>query len=213
MFVTGLGTVVPGIRYTQAQWWDALRGSHHFARLDRRARAMLEKVLLGDSGIRTRHLALDPLEEAFEDDADTLHRRFSRHAPRLAAEAAAKALREAGERAADVDALLVNLFLHHFDGQPLRQLLRLVQRRTRVFVACEPRRAPLPLATSRLLGLIGCNGVSRHDALASVRGGFRAAELSELWGNRDGWSLREQSKGPFSHVFIASRCAGRGQLA
>jgi len=36
------------------------------------------------------------------------------------------------------------------------------------FVACEPRRAPTVRGISGLLWLIGCNGVTRHDAVASV---------------------------------------------
>ena len=42
----------------------------------------------------TRHLALDPLTEAFELTPDALQARFARHAPALAAEAARRALAE-----------------------------------------------------------------------------------------------------------------------
>ena len=41
-----------------------------------------------------------------------------------------------------------------------------------LFVACEPRRAALPLLASRLLWAIGCNDVTRHDAVVSVEAGF-----------------------------------------
>ena len=79
------------------------------------------------------------------------------------------------------DAIVANLFLHHFEDGALARLLAGVAARTRCFVACEPRRSTLALTGSRLLGLIGCNDVTRHDAVASVRAGFEAEELSRLW--------------------------------
>ena len=56
-----------------------------------------------------------------------------------------------------VSPLLANLFLHHFETPRLARLLALVARRTRAFVACEPRRSALALAGARALGVIGCN--------------------------------------------------------
>lgn len=103
------------------------------------------------------------------------------------------------------DAIFANLFLHHFERERLAELLRLVARRTRLFVACEPRRSGLALAGSRLLGLIGCNDVTRHDAVASVRAGFDDGELSGLWPDEPGWSLTEQPRALFSHCFVARR--------
>ena len=108
MFIAGLGTASPPHRYTQAQCWDALRGTEQFAQLDRYARATVQGVLLRDNGVRTRSLVLDSLDEAFEIDPDTLHRRFVRHAPALAASAAGAAFESAGLRAHDVDAVLVS---------------------------------------------------------------------------------------------------------
>jgi hypothetical protein len=37
------------------------------------------------------------------------------------------------------DAIVANLFLHHFEPAPLRRLLALAARRAPLFVACEPR--------------------------------------------------------------------------
>ena len=84
----------------------------------------------------------------------------------------------AGVRAVDV--IVANLFLHHFEEERLQKLLHLAASRSRVFIACEPRRSPMSLAGSRLLGLIGCNDVTRHDAVVSVRAGFSGRELSRL---------------------------------
>ncbi len=103
------------------------------------------------------------------------------------------------------DVIIANLFLHHFDVARLMVLLPLVAKRTRVFIACEPRRSGLALIGSRLLGVAGCNDVSRHDAVVSVRAGFDGRELSALWPERHGWMLRERAHGLFSHCFIAHR--------
>lgn len=108
MFIAGLGTATPPQRYTQVQCWEAFQGARQFAQLDRRARATLQRVLLRDNGIHTRSLALDPLNEVFAADPDTLHRRFARYAPMLAAEAAASALRQAGLVPQDVDAVIIS---------------------------------------------------------------------------------------------------------
>jgi hypothetical protein len=101
--------------------------------------------------------------------------------------------------------VIANLFLHHFEAARLAELLRLVSKRARLFIAIEPRRAPWPLFCSRLLWAIGCNDVTRHDAVASVRAGFSGRELSALWPDKQYWRLTEQRTGAFSHLFIARR--------
>jgi 2-polyprenyl-3-methyl-5-hydroxy-6-metoxy-1,4-benzoquinol methylase len=103
------------------------------------------------------------------------------------------------------DIVTVNLFLHHFRQDELAQLLRHAASRTRLFVACEPERNAFSLVGSKLLWAIGCNDVSRHDAAASVRAGFRGRELSALWPNQDQWQLYEAARFPFTHCFVASR--------
>lgn len=108
MFLTALGTAVPAHRYAQAECWQALEASSRFNELDPRSRTLLKRVLLSDSGIRGRHLALHPLGEAFQLDPDSLHRRFAAHAPELASRAAAEALSRAGVSARSVDALLIS---------------------------------------------------------------------------------------------------------
>jgi alkylresorcinol/alkylpyrone synthase len=107
-YIAGIGTAAPATRYTQNQCWEALNGTPQFLALDRRARSTVQRVLLGDSGIATRTLVLDPLTEAFDNDPDTLHRRYARHAPQLASRAAREALEASGHRALDIDAVLVS---------------------------------------------------------------------------------------------------------
>ena len=108
MFIIGLGTAVPPHAYTQRDSWDALQNWSQFSQLKPRSRAILKKVLGGDNGIATRHLALDPLTQAFEQTPDQLQARFAQHAPRLATEAARRALKNADCSAADIDAVIIS---------------------------------------------------------------------------------------------------------
>ena len=103
--------------------------------------------------------------------------------------------------------IMANLFLHHFADEALRELFQLAAGKAQLFAAGEPRRAALPLAASRLVGLLGCNSVTRHDAPASVRAGFVGNELSGLWPRQAGWRFQEGEFGLFSHYFMARRTA------
>ncbi len=104
-----------------------------------------------------------------------------------------------------VDVMVANLFLHHFPEELLTRLFRLAANRTNVFIACEPRRSLSSLTASRLLRLLGCNGITRHDAPVSVRAGFADRELSSLWPGDNLWQSNEQRAGWCSHCFIVKR--------
>jgi len=108
-----------------------------------------------------------------------------------------------------VDTVIANLFLHHFHPKRLVQLLMQTAKIADSFVACEPRRSALALAGSRLLWAIGCNRVSQHDAVVSVRAGFAGQELSALWPEQGDWRLSEHAAGLFTHCFVAQRFGGR----
>jgi alkylresorcinol/alkylpyrone synthase len=108
MFITGLGTAAPPWRYAQRDCWEALQESSEFPRLTPRSRAIVKKVLTGNNGISTRHLALEHLGQAFELTPDALHARFLKHAPALATQAAEQALREAATQAEEVDAVIIS---------------------------------------------------------------------------------------------------------
>ena len=104
------------------------------------------------------------------------------------------------------DLIVSNLFLHHFEDQELRLLFDAVASRANYFLACEPRRARLALAASHLVGAVGANAITRHDAVLSVRAGFRHKELCSLWPGFEGdWTLEEYQCGLFSHCFSAVR--------
>jgi predicted naringenin-chalcone synthase len=108
MFVSGLGTATPATRYMQAQCWDALVASDHLSSLNTRSQAILRKVLRGNNGICSRHLALDDLSEAFALDPDALDARFAKHAPTVAAQAARRAIEDAGMASGDIDAVIIS---------------------------------------------------------------------------------------------------------
>ena len=89
-------------------WRRSPQGQGELPADDPRSRAILKKVLTGDNGIVTRHLALDNLNQAFELTPDTLHARFIKTAPVLASQAAQRALTDAGNRPDEMDALLIS---------------------------------------------------------------------------------------------------------
>lgn len=109
------------------------------------------------------------------------------------------------ERGDEFDVGVANLFLHHFESAALRRMFDRVAGCCRGIMAVEPRRAFLGGVASRLVGLVGCNAVTRHDAVVSVRAGFVGNELSTLWPDPVGWDLVECPAGLFSHAFLATR--------
>lgn len=108
MFITGLGTALPPRHYTQVECWRALEAWDHVQKLTPRSRTILRKILLGDNGIDTRHLALDAIGEAFTLTPDAMNARFTKHAPALATEAAFNALRSSGEAVAAIDGIIIS---------------------------------------------------------------------------------------------------------
>ena len=115
-----------------------------------------------------------------------------------------------GDAPGEIDLIVANLFLHHFSGSALQTILHQIARRTHTFVSCDPRRSVAATAGARLLWLLGCNAVTRHDAVVSVRAGFRGHELSGLWPDEPGWQLTERPAGIFGHCFLAERTGDSG---
>jgi hypothetical protein len=104
------------------------------------------------------------------------------------------------------EVVIANLFLHHFDEALLAGLLHNISQSARLFVAIEPCRLVFPSFVGPLLGFIGCNEVTRHDAVVSIRAGFAGKEISVVWPDQTNWQLTERRAGLFSHLFIAWRC-------
>ncbi|EEF58006.1 3-oxoacyl-[acyl-carrier-protein] synthase III C-terminal domain-containing protein [Pedosphaera parvula] len=108
MFITGIGTAAPRQRYKQSEGWETVQQTVQFTQLTSRSKAILRKVLTGNNGVETRHLALSSLHEAFEINPDILHQRFARHAPQLAAEAAEEALKNSQTDRREIDAVIIS---------------------------------------------------------------------------------------------------------
>jgi hypothetical protein len=107
----------------------------------------------------------------------------------------------------DVEGAIVvaNLFVHHFDGERLHALLGGIAARASAFVCCEPRRNRFAYGGSAIMWAIGCNRVTVHDGMLSVRAGFNGDDLSAAWPRSGAWNLREDRVGPFVHRFVAVR--------
>src|ERR1700680_2596024 len=110
-----------------------------------------------------------------------------------------------GKSIQGADIVTANLFLHHFSAGELTRMLGYASSFAPLFVASEPLRDGSALLASRMLFAIGCNDVSRHDAVVSVRAGFCGNELSQLWPKDSFWRLHESAEMPFTHCFVASR--------
>ena len=108
MFITGLGTAAPPQCYTHLDGWEAVQKWPGFPQLSSRSRAILKKVLSGNKGSDTRHLALNSLAEVFDQTPDDLQSRFATHAPALATEAARRALKNADCPVEAIDAVLIS---------------------------------------------------------------------------------------------------------
>ncbi len=83
----------------------------------------------------------------------------------------------------DYTVVLANLILHQFEAEDLTVLGNRL-RGCRLVVACEPARRYVHLAQAKGAAVLGINAVSRHDAVVSVRAGFREHELPEALGLR-----------------------------
>jgi len=107
MYLNAIGTAVPDRRYTKSDCWQAFTASPWFDRLDGRSRILAKMVLTRNNGIEARRLAVDSLDEVFAIDPDTLQRRFTEHAPRLASQSGRTALERASLDSRSIDAVIV----------------------------------------------------------------------------------------------------------
>ncbi len=107
MVLHALATAVPAATFTQRQCWEAGQHAPALHRISRRSQLVLRSILGGDSGIETRHFALSDIAHAYDLTEDELNAGFRREAPRLAGEALARALDQAGVAPAELDALFV----------------------------------------------------------------------------------------------------------
>jgi hypothetical protein len=202
--------MAPFSRSLEPEWLDGLPPSDPRAA---RSRADLRRVnaIMGNARLIARELGqATRVADLGGGDGSLMHaveRRLGREldvtiVDRIAGLEVFEYLAAPGE---PLDAIVANLFLHHLTDRDLRRLFALAAVRAPLFIACEPRRSRVALAGSRLMWFIGCNDVTRHDAVISVRAGFSGRELSAWWPTDGGWTLTERLAPPFSHLFVAQR--------
>ena len=107
MHLASLATAVPDPSFSQTECWEIVRQSGALDQLSTRAGTLLEKVLLGNSGIDRRHFSTEAPGDLFRLDGGGLNRLFETAAPALAGRALEKALAGAGLEAEALDALFV----------------------------------------------------------------------------------------------------------
>lgn len=107
MFLRSLASAFPERGLTQAESLSLLEKSGALDTIRPRSRQILSKVLGGDSGIAMRRLASADPAALVRAGAGELHDVFAAEAPRLAAEALAKACERAGLVPVELDALLI----------------------------------------------------------------------------------------------------------
>lgn len=107
MFLQSITSAFPDNIVPQKDCWEMLLSSGGLDRLKARSRDLLEAILLGDSGIKTRRFAQDDLPKVLSLDAEGLYRVFEKEAPQLGANALLAACLQNGVSPAELDALFV----------------------------------------------------------------------------------------------------------
>lgn len=107
MYLQSIANAIPSAVFTQAECWEIIRRSGELDHLSARSASILEKVLLGDSGIATRRFAAPDVDKLFSLDPGALNKNFEQAAPMLSLEALHKALHTAKLAPSDLDALFI----------------------------------------------------------------------------------------------------------
>jgi len=107
MFLQSINHSLPEYAYTQLESWEILQKSEMLTTLSERSGTLLEKILLGNSGIDQRYFATQDPRQLFSLDAEMLNRNFESAAPAIAGSALKRALAEAGLKAEALDALFI----------------------------------------------------------------------------------------------------------
>ena len=107
MFLESIASAFPAFSFSQPECYDFSSKSASVKSLDTRSKALLRKVLLGDSGIDRRHFTTVDPASIFEATAQELSEYFEKEAPKISCEALSKALENAGISASDLDALII----------------------------------------------------------------------------------------------------------
>ena len=105
MFYRSLAHALPERSWTQPECWHALRDAPTLRALSHRSQELLEKILLGNSGIAKRHFCTTELAPIFTRNAQQLSETYEREAVALAVQALRSAM-EKGD-VPSVDALII----------------------------------------------------------------------------------------------------------
>ena len=108
MFLLSLTSAFPPYSFTQQECWEGMRDSPPALALKASSRSLLQKILLGNSGIERRHFCLPNPPELFSRDAGSLNQAFEQNAPSIAAQALTTAHDQAETRPADLDAIFIS---------------------------------------------------------------------------------------------------------
>ncbi|MCC5839809.1 MAG: hypothetical protein JJT96_06775 [Opitutales bacterium] len=112
---------------------------------------------------------------------------------------------------ADYSVVVVNLLLHQFEDDALRGLGLRMGASARCVLGNETVRGRWHGFMARASYLLGMGPVSRHDAVVSVRAGFRPGELRQLLGWTEGrWRVEEHVSLLSALRFCARREDERG---
>lgn len=103
MFLEALASAFPDSAYTQPECFEFSKNTPSFQGLSKRGQGIMERVLMGDSGIAKRHFCTDQPASMFDAGAQELNEYFEREAPRLAI----AALEKTGVEVSEIDALII----------------------------------------------------------------------------------------------------------
>jgi len=104
--IVGLGTANPPLKVTQREAYDTYVA---LVPMSEKTRSLLEKILVQNQSIATRHVGMNTLAECvLENSQDQLIARYKRYALPTALEAARKALAQANLEPEAIDSIVVN---------------------------------------------------------------------------------------------------------
>jgi len=108
MYLQSIASAVPPKSFTQNDCWDAFQNKNLLGNLKPRSAKLIEKILTGNtSGINQRNFALDQIESIFNRNAQELNEAYEKETPKLAETALTRALKQAGIKPTELDALFV----------------------------------------------------------------------------------------------------------
>jgi alkylresorcinol/alkylpyrone synthase len=103
MFLEALASAFPPNHYTQKECFEFTRTTSSYQSLSRRGQGIMERILLGDSGITKRHFCAEDPAAMFDAGAQELNEYFEKEAPELSIEA----LEKTGVDPSEIDALII----------------------------------------------------------------------------------------------------------